>query len=77
MSRIGGAGITALFLPVSGTSADSVLTAARKITHYGSTATWRSRTGSSGKKGCGRFCVPLFNLILLKDKPSRFFAFRP
>jgi hypothetical protein len=30
-----GAGITALFLPVSGTSADSVLTAARKITHYG------------------------------------------
>ena len=29
------AGITALFLPVSGTSADSVLTAARKITHYG------------------------------------------
>jgi hypothetical protein len=30
-----GEGITALFLPVSGTSADSVLTAARKITHYG------------------------------------------
>ncbi len=30
-----GAGITALFLPVSGTSADPVLTAARKITHYG------------------------------------------
>ncbi len=30
-----GTGITALFLPVSGTSADSVLTAARKITHYG------------------------------------------
>ncbi|MGA7491363.1 MAG: M1 family aminopeptidase [Syntrophobacteraceae bacterium] len=30
-----GAGITALYLPVSGASADSVLTAARKITHYG------------------------------------------
>ncbi|SPJ14494.1 Aminopeptidase N (fragment) [Syntrophobacter sp. SbD2] len=30
-----GAGITALYLPVSGTSSDSVLTAARKITHYG------------------------------------------
>ncbi len=30
-----GAGITALFLPVSGTSADSVMTAVRKITHYG------------------------------------------
>jgi hypothetical protein len=30
-----GAGITALYLPVSGTSADSVLTSARKITHYG------------------------------------------
>ncbi|MGO9016747.1 MAG: M1 family metallopeptidase [Syntrophobacteraceae bacterium] len=30
-----GAGSTALFLPVSGTSADPVLTAARKITHYG------------------------------------------
>ena len=28
-------GITSLFLPVSGTDADSVLTAARKITHYG------------------------------------------
>jgi len=30
-----GAGLTALYLPVSGASADSVLTAARKITHYG------------------------------------------
>jgi hypothetical protein len=30
-----GGGTTALFLPVTGTSADSVLTAARKITHYG------------------------------------------
>jgi hypothetical protein len=30
-----GAGITALYLPVSGTSTDSVLTSARKITHYG------------------------------------------
>ena len=30
-----GGGITALFLPVSGTADDSVLTAARKITHYG------------------------------------------
>jgi len=30
-----GGGITALFLPVSGTDAGSVLTAARKITHYG------------------------------------------
>jgi hypothetical protein len=30
-----GTGITALFLPVSGTSADPVLTAVRKITHYG------------------------------------------
>jgi hypothetical protein len=30
-----GTGITALFLPVSGTSSDPVLTAARKITHYG------------------------------------------
>jgi hypothetical protein len=30
-----GGGITALFLPVPGTSPDSILTAARKITHYG------------------------------------------
>jgi hypothetical protein len=30
-----GGGITALFLPVSGTADESILTAARKITHYG------------------------------------------
>ena len=46
-----GGGITALFLPVSGTSAESVLTAARKITHYGKYSYLAFSRGIIQKKG--------------------------
>src|SRR5208337_2437107 len=55
-----GAGITALYLPLSGTSADSVLTAARKITHYGKYSYLAFSRGVIQQKGVWEvLCSPL------------------
>ncbi len=55
-----GAGMTALYLPVSGTSSDSVLTAARKITHYGKYSYLAFSHGVIRQKGVWEvLCSPL------------------
>jgi hypothetical protein len=46
-----GGAITALFLPVTGTSDDSILTAARKITHYGKYSFLTFSRGTIREKG--------------------------